>query len=66
MVFQKHYAMSPFATAVVITCSVIIVVDIASAILHMAWGSVAARKDIAPQNRGKMMFYEYTYSVVQV
>lgn len=56
MVFENTYQLSPLETAILVVCSVIIIVDIGSAILHIAWGSVAARRDIASQNKGKLVF----------
>lgn len=54
MVFENSYEMSALETAILVVCSIIIILDIASAILHIAWGSVAARRDLASQNKGKI------------
>lgn len=53
MVFQKEYDLSPLLLAIVIVCGIIIIVDVASTILHVTWTSVSARRDITPQNKGK-------------
>lgn len=52
MVFERHYELPDLEKFVLVICGVILVADIASTILHVSWASVAARKDIRPQNKG--------------
>lgn len=53
MVFTEDYTLSSFGLLVTIICSTILVVDVASTILHISWGSIASRRDVTPQNKGK-------------
>lgn len=53
MVFEDNYKVYGVELFVTIICGIILIVDIASAILHATLVSVASRRDISSQNKGK-------------